>query len=130
MRRDYDASDGHECFLSFEDAATDALASLLRLRIPSQVLSRQPHWLPALAGAALIRELHTYGRHVPLHEHREGAPQHQGLGQRLLQEAERIAHEEFGLNRIAVIAGVGVREYYRRFGYRDEGTYLVKDLTG
>ncbi len=127
-RQDYEASDGIEVFLSFEDPVTDRLACLLRLRIPSQIRRHAPHWLPALEGAALIRELHTYGRHVPVHDHREGAAQHRGFGWRLLQDAERIAREEFGLNRMAVIAGVGVREYYRRFGYVLDGTYMVKSL--
>ena len=128
-RRDYEASGGLEVFLSFEDPATDQLASLLRLRIPGGV---RPHAgsdpFPALAGAALIRELHSYGRHLPLHEHRDDAVQHQGFGRRLLAEAERIARDEFGLRKIAVIAGVGVREYYRRFGYESEETYMSKLL--
>ena len=124
-RRDYEASDGREIFLSFEDSAADRLASLLRLRIPHP---HQPHWLPALEGAALIRELHSYGRHVPIHAREEGAIQHQGFGRRLLEEAERIAREEFGVKRMAVIAGVGVREYYRRLGYHLQETYMVKEL--
>lgn len=81
-----------------------------------------------LRGAALIRELHSYGPHLPLRQHREAAVQHQGFGKRLLAEAERIARDEFGLRRMAVIAGVGVREYYRRFGYELEDTYMVKRL--
>ena len=128
-RRDYEASDGLEIFLSFEDPATDQLASLLRLRLPSMSRHHRPHWLPALEGAALIRELHSYGHHVPLSERSEGAIQHQGFGQRLLQEAERIAREEWGVKRMVVIAGVGVREYYRRFGYALEETYMVKSLS-
>ena len=46
-----------------------------------------------------------------------------------MQEAERIAREEFGLRRMAVIAGVGVREYFRRLGYRLQDSYMVKELT-
>ncbi|MDP3703046.1 MAG: tRNA uridine(34) 5-carboxymethylaminomethyl modification radical SAM/GNAT enzyme Elp3 [Candidatus Omnitrophota bacterium] len=115
MRRDYPASGGRETFLSFEDTATDRVASFLRLRIAS-------------TGAGLIRELHSYGHHLPLHQRRGGAVQHQGFGQRLLQEAERIAREEFSVRRLAVIAGVGVREYYRKFGYELQDTYMVKEL--
>ena len=128
LRRDYEASGGTEIFLSFEDPTTDRLSSLLRLRISSQVRGGAAHWLPVLEGAALIREVHTYGRHVPVHDHREGAAQHRGFGWRLLQEAERIAREEFGLRRMAVIAGAGVREYYRRFGYALDDTYMMKSL--
>jgi len=46
-----------------------------------------------------------------------------------MEEAERTAREEFGLRRMAVIAGVGVREYYRRLGYELRDTYMVKELT-
>ena len=127
VRRTYDASEGVEVFLSFEDPAADRLASLLRLRIPAPA-PRTRHWLPVLEGAGLIRELHSYGHHLPLHQHSEEAVQHQGFGQRLMGEAERIAREEFGLRRMAVIAGVGVREYYRKLGYSLEETYLVKTL--
>jgi len=128
VRRTYAASDGTEIFLSFEDPATDQLCSLLRLRIPSATLSHQAHWLPVLEGAALLRELHTYGQHLPLGVHVEDASQHHGFGSRLLREAERIAREEFGVRCVGVIAGVGVREYYRRFGYELQDTYMVKAL--
>ena len=111
-------------FLSFEDLATDQVAAFLRLRLPAA----GRHWWPILQDAALIRELHTYGQHVPLGVRREGAAQHQGLGTQLMQEAERIAREEFGLRRMAVIAGVGVRDYYRRLGYRLIETYMIKTL--
>ncbi len=123
-RRAYEASGGTEVFLSFEEAEASRLACLLRLRLPA---AGEPI-LPELRDAALVRELHAYGPHVPLAERRDGAAQHQGFGRRLLAEAERIAREEFGRPRIAVIAGVGVREYYRRLGYERTGTYMVKRL--
>ena len=127
VRRTYDASGGMELFLSFEDPRADQLASLLRLRIPSH-RARETPGSPALSHAALVRELHSYGPHVPLRERREGAVQHYGFGRRLLEEAERIARDEFGIRRMAVIAGVGAREYYRRLGYELEETYMVKSL--
>ena len=123
-RRDYEASGGTEVFLSFEEPETDRLACLLRLRIPGRGLPG----LPELRGAALVRELHTYGPHLPLVERREGAVQHQGFGRRLLAEAERLAGESFGLRRMAVIAGAGARAYYRKLGYELDGTYMVKRL--
>jgi elongator complex protein 3 len=123
-REAYDASGGRELFLSFEDPSSDRVASFLRLRIPSGEAAERP----ALEGAALIRELHSYGYHLPLRARSDEAVQHRGFGQRLVEEAERIAREEFGRRRMAVIAGVGVREYYRRFGYALEETYMVKSL--
>ena len=123
-RRDYEASGGTEVFLSLEDPDADRLACLLRLRVPGHAVPG----LPALREAALVRELHTYGPHLALAERRDGAVQHQGYGRRLLAEAERIAREEFGRSRLAVIAGVGAREYYRRLGYALEDSYMVKPL--
>jgi histone acetyltransferase (RNA polymerase elongator complex component) len=64
----------------------------------------------------------------------------QGVGTLLMEEAERIAREEHGSGRIAVISGesryvqllltsgVGTRDYYRRMGYWLDGPYMVKDL--
>jgi elongator complex protein 3 len=126
-RRDADASGGREIFLSFEDAARDRLAALLRLRIPDP---GGPAPVEALRAAGLIRELHTYGEHLPLgaHPHPGQAAQHRGFGAALMAEAERLASTEFGVTRVAAIAGVGVREYYRKLGYRLEQTYMVKDL--
>ena len=53
--------------------------------------------------------------------------QHLGFGRRLMDEAERIARRG-GFRRIADISGIGAREYYRKLGYRLEGTYMVKEL--
>lgn len=54
--------------------------------------------------------------------------QHQGIGTLLMEEAERIAREEHGSGKIAVISGVGTRDYYRRLGYELEGVYITKML--
>jgi elongator complex protein 3 len=45
-----------------------------------------------------------------------------------MREAEKITKKEFGLNKIAVISGVGVRDYYRKLGYRLENTYMIKKI--
>jgi elongator complex protein 3 len=124
VRRDYEAAGGRELFLSIEDQAADRLAAFLRLRIPGSA-NGGLGWA-ALRGAALIRELHTYGQHLPFHDRSTEAVQHRGFGRRLMAEAERIARDEFGCGRLAVIAGIGAREYYRRLGYALEDTYMVK----
>ena len=54
--------------------------------------------------------------------------QHKGLGRRLLTEAERICREEYGLKKISVISAVGTRDYYRKFGYTNNGPYVTKLL--
>jgi elongator complex protein 3 len=127
VRRTFEASGGMEEFLSFEDAAQDRLAALLRLRIPAAD-SGAPSIFPELTGSAIVRELHAYGEHLPLGGRSVLAVQHQGFGQRLLECAESIARDTYGLGRIAVISGIGARGYYRKFGYTLCGTYMVKPL--
>ena len=46
----------------------------------------------------------------------------------LMEEAERIAREEHGSSKLAVISGVGTRHYYRKLGFELEETYMVKTL--
>ena len=54
--------------------------------------------------------------------------QHRGFGKLLMATAEDIA-KNAGWDKVAVIAGVGTREYYKnKCGYRLDGTYMVKDL--
>lgn len=120
----YRTKSGTEMFLSFEHKEKRALASFTRLRLPDDLGTNAP--LPVLVGAALIRELHTYGRHTKVGGTGTQS-QHVGFGRRLLGEAERIAKEK-GYTKLAIISGIGVREYYRKLGYTLEGTYMVKYL--
>ncbi len=130
FRQDYRASEGKEIFLSFEDQKRERLYSLLRLRIPSQIFSRKKHFIPALNNSSLIRELHTYGQLNPLSGDQSFiSPQHKGLGKKLITEAERITKKEFSLNKISVIAGIGVRNYYKKLGYKLEDSYMSKNLS-
>jgi elongator complex protein 3 len=131
FRENYDASDGKEIFLTFEDKERKHLYSMLRLRINEQEVNQkkdQRHFIPELQNAAIIREVHTYGKLVAVKSKDEKSAQHIGLGKRLMAEAEKIAKEEFGAKKIAVISGVGVRGYYLKQGYRLQGTYMIKKI--
>ena len=75
----------------------------------------------------MVRELHVYGELVPLGERKERSWQHRGYGAKLLAKAEEIASAE-GCKKVAIMSGIGVREYYKRFGYVQEGPYMVKKL--
>ena len=127
FREDYAASDGKEVFLTFEDKKREHLYSMLRLRINSKNQIKK-HFILELQNAVIIREVHTYGKLVPVKARDAKSSQHIGLGRRLLEEAEKIAREEFSAKKIAVISGVGVRDYYRKNGYKLEGSYMVKKL--
>jgi len=118
--RKYKASDGIEYFISYEDVSNDALIGFIRLRFPDNP------FIETLKDTALIRELHVYGKALKIGTTEEKAFQHKGFGAKLLQLAEQIAKEKF--DRIAVISGVGVREYYRKFGYKKEFEYMVKKI--
>ncbi|MFA5188906.1 MAG: tRNA uridine(34) 5-carboxymethylaminomethyl modification radical SAM/GNAT enzyme Elp3 [Patescibacteria group bacterium] len=124
--RKYKASDGLEYFLGYESKDGKTLFAFLRLRLaqkPDQNLLKE---LPELKDAALIRELHTYGILIPLNSKKHEV-QHAGLGKRLILEAEKIAKGQ-GFKKIAVISGIGVREYYKKLGYKLWKTYMVKNL--
>ncbi|XP_068609739.1 elongator complex protein 3 [Brachionichthys hirsutus] len=126
VRRDYVANGGWETFLSYEDPEQDILIGLLRLRRCSPQSFR-----PELkGGVSIVRELHVYGSVVPVSSRDPSKFQHQGFGMMLMEEARRIARDEHGSSRLAVISGVGTRNYYRKMGYELEGPYMVKDLHG
>jgi elongator complex protein 3 len=122
----YKSSGGLEYFLSYESPDRKILYAFLRLRIPDFSQGNK-NILPELSDAALIRELHTYGHLVPISKKQKGAIQHFGLGKKLMSEAEKIV-KKLGIKKIAIISGIGVREYYQKLGYRLEGTYMVKEL--
>jgi len=73
----------------------------------------------------MVRELHVYGSVVPIHSRDPMKFQHQGFGTLLMEEAERIAREEHGSIKIAVISGVGTRHYYRYRNYRVHGLIIA-----
>jgi elongator complex protein 3 len=122
----YSASDGEELFLSFEDVKQDILIGMLRLREPSSKAHRPE---AKATKSMLVRELHVYGplvqvgKEAGVHDW-----QHKGWGEKLLREAERVSSEEFDARRVIVLAGIGTRNYYRRFGYERDGPYMVKEL--
>ena len=126
VRMDYEAASGREIFLSFEDER-ETLFGLLRMRIQSKNIAGIEK--VENNNLAVIRELHVYGPEVSLGQRDTAAAQHKGLGRKLLLEAESIAGEEFKAPIIAVLSGVGARNYYRSdFGYSLKCGYMVKKL--
>ena len=116
-----------ETFLSFQDTVKDILVALLRLRKCSETGTYRPELIKD-GQTSIVRELHTYGSAVPLHSRDPTKFQHQGFGTLLMEQAETIARDEHGSVKMAVISGVGTRDYYRRLGYELEGPYMVKRL--
>jgi len=144
--REYKSSGGDERFISFERMDEQYIYGFVRLRLPpkyNQNIMEEEHKnefeeiyaaFPELFGAALVRELHVYGQMIKVGDKKKIIPQkndlyaqHYGFGTKLMKRAELIALEN-GYKRIAVIAGIGTRGYYKKLGYELKGTYMVKEL--
>ena len=120
----YDASDGKEYFISYENKDRSVLYGFVRLRFnkdPSKNIFSE------LKNSALIRELHVYGSLTPVKNNKKNNAQHYGFGKKLMFEAEKLAYK-FGYNKIAVISSIGTRNYYRKLGYELENLYMTKKL--
>jgi len=115
----YEACGGTEHFISVEDTAQDLLIGFCRLRFPNDPVRRE------LQNAAIVRELHVYGSEAGIGEPAGEADwQHRGYGRRLLETAEELAADA-GFQKLSVISGIGVREYYReKLGYTQDGPYV------
>src|SRR3989344_2316850 len=117
---EYESNGGREFFISLDDTTHDIIVGFCRLRFPAEALRSE-----ITLTSAIVRELHVYGTATALGS--EGSVQHKGYGKMLLKKAEDIAVSR-GKNKMVVISGVGVREYYRKLGYVSEGPYVVKKV--
>ena len=152
----YLASKGIEYFIEFIDN-NNRILGFLRLRIPEYTLNqslvkntryksktgikkdnfknnyindhKDDHFffIDCLNHSVIIRELHIYGQQISLGQ--VGKVQHLGLGKQLIDQAIIIA-KKYRVNKLAVISGIGVREYYKKLGFKyySEGEYLIKTL--
>lgn len=116
--RKYEASKGKEFFISYE--SEDLILAFCRLRFPSQCLRKE-----ITDKTSIIREVHVYGNATEIGK--KGEIQHKGLGKMLVKKAEELSLEH-GKNKIVIISGVGVKEYYRKLGYINDGPYVSKNL--
>jgi ELP3 family radical SAM enzyme/protein acetyltransferase len=117
----YKSSGGDEYFISYE--TSKYLIGFIRLRLTNS--STKLKQLPILNECGLIRELHVYSTLSNVGERNEYSTQHKGYGRRLIEKAEEIAKEN-GFNKMAIISGTGVRNYYRKFNYKLEETFMIK----
>jgi len=114
---EYLASGGKEVFIY---AKKDRyLLGFIRLRFPNK-----PYLKEISKRTAIIRELHVYGQTTNFEDKNI---QHRGIGKKLLKEVEKIAKKK-KYNKIAIISGVGVREYYQKQGYVLCEPYMIKNI--
>ena len=85
------------------------LISFCRLRLNN---NSNENIFDELKNSALIRELHVYSSSTGIGNNDNNSQQHKGYGMLLVKTAEEIALQN-NFNKIIVIAGVGVREYYK-----------------
>ena len=99
-----------------ENKHRDAVLAFCRFRID-----------PAGIYPAFIRELHVYGQSLEIAKRKLGASQHTGMGKEMVRTALEICKKN-KIPRMAVISGVGVRDYYRKLGAKLDGNYMVFDI--
>ncbi len=130
--RKYDSSGGDEYFISFETPDEKVLFGFLRLRLSTNAGFHKfddEYIFPELKKCAMIRELHVYGQVKKVNEKKtekdiNGTAQHVGFGKQLVNKAFEIAREN-GFEKISVISGIGVKNYYRKFGFEDEEYFMT-----
>ncbi len=126
----YKSSNGIEYFLQYVNKY-NILFGLLRLRILKNKL--KPNKFTKTN--AVIRELHVYGKSLKINQKLDKKTleqlqtQHQGLGKKLIKKAEEIT-KKHKIDKLAIISGVGVREYYKKLGYSLDKNkyYMIKEL--
>ena len=78
----------------------------------------------------IVREIKVVGELVPkdLKPNRYTQIQHRGFGKLLMKNAEKIAFQEFDTKKLAVISGIGARDWFYEMGYKLDGLYVSKRL--
>jgi len=123
--RKYFASEGIEYFISWENDNEDLLG-FCRLRINKSLINYE---FPELNNCALLRELHIYGQLIHhLDDNIGEGAQHKGLGMKLVKKAIEIASIDHSISKLAVISGIGVKNYYiNKLNFKEIETYIDAD---
>jgi elongator complex protein 3 len=127
-RLDYEASKGYEVFLSYEHDLEDVLFGYLRLRKPSNLAHRSEL---NNGNTMIVREVRVVGELVPIdiEPKQKTQIQHRGFGTKLIENAEKIAREDYDAKKISVISGIGARDWFYDLDYTLDGPYVSKSLT-
>ena len=119
----YASSVGQELFISYEDHLW-YLYGFTRLLLPAVAVAD----VDGLgASTAIIRELHVYWTMQSLRNSDHDDVQHTGFWKALMFASESISSLMW-FQRLSVISGVWVRQYYKGLWYVLEWTYMVKYL--
>lgn len=116
----FKAASGDEYFFSIASNNREIIFGYLRGRTQNHSFRSELD-----SNTFIVRQLKVLGTATDIGS--EGSVQHQGFGKRLMRRAEDKANE-LGCDKVSVISGVGVREYYRKLGYEKDGIYMSKFL--
>jgi elongator complex protein 3 len=120
--KNYKTSVSQEKFLQF--TYQDKILAFLRLSLP---LEKKNQVIDELDGAAMIREIHVYGRSLAIGQKEGEDAQHFGFGKKLIAKAAALS-KKVGYSKLAVISAIGTKEYYRKRGFTDGELYQFLDL--
>jgi elongator complex protein 3 len=115
--KSYQTQVSTEKFLQF--VYQDKILAFLRLSLPK---AKQNEVFTELDGAAMIREIHVYGRSLGIGQKPSEKAQHFGFGRRLIAKAATISRQH-KFQKLAVISAIGTKEYYRQRGFSDGELY-------
>jgi histone acetyltransferase (RNA polymerase elongator complex component) len=115
----------NKVYYSGNDKLYEHCFGFLRLRIDP---TPGGDFVPEINNCGIIREVHVYGISSEVGTNNDLSSQHKGIGQKLIKTAEDII-QKYGLNKVAIIAGIGAREYYKnKCGYSLKEHYMIKDF--
>lgn len=115
--KSYQTQVSTEKFLQF--VYQDKILAFLRLSLPK---NKNNEVFDELCEAAMIREIHVYGRSLGLGQKNQEKAQHFGFGRRLIAKAAALSRQQ-NFKRLAVISAIGTKEYYRKAGFEDGELY-------
>ena len=111
----YIVCNGEEFFIEITEKKNNFLIGYCRLRFPSEVNFFMKK------NIAIIREIRMYKTKI-----NSFLKKYNGYKQ-LIEKAESISIEN-GYSIIAIVCGVGAREYYKKYNYEFNGLYMIKEL--
>ena len=120
--KSYQTQVSTEKFLQF--VYQDKILAFLRLSLPK---AKRNEVFTELDGAAMIREIHVYGRSLGIGQKPSEKAQHFGFGRRLIAKAATIGRQH-KFQKLAVISAIGTKEYYRQRGFSDGELYQFLTL--
>ena len=129
---EYKTHTSKEYFITFvtedkqQNKNNGKLLAFLRLSLPKKELS-EDHFIDELQDAAIIREVHVYGRALQIGKDGVGETQHLGLGKKLIIKAKEIASAN-NYEKLSVISAVGTRGYYKKRGFEKGELYQTLNL--